>query len=265
MSDSATDSSDSELEVEEPEEPSPLPAARPTDPEEAAKYDTIKAIWAPRNRRANVEKIKSALVAFKDVVKAVRDEWKTQSQAMKDAENQNNNEKAAELRQKVVQQRKLINEVITTALDKGHPTIVAKYVLFLSPSSPPPTYLARRFSRVYRILMQNTNIYHVIISIWRASELKKIIKCRKRHKLSAGRTQKCTGPSLLQDFADKFLRLNYVENVSLILAADCTGLMRWIVISTVLAHCLLNNFPPSSSTNQNHLFGNSNVADNSID
>ncbi|KAH8694184.1 hypothetical protein BGW36DRAFT_300226 [Talaromyces proteolyticus] len=126
VSDSETDTSDSELEFEEPEEPSPLPPVRPADADGATQFDTMKAVWSPRNRYPSADKIKSSLVAFKDVVKAVRDEWKTQSQAMKDAENQNNNEKAAELKKKVIELRQTMNVVISTTLDKGHPIIIEK-------------------------------------------------------------------------------------------------------------------------------------------
>lgn len=165
-SESETDTSDYELEVQVPEEPSPLPPVRPTDAEGAARYDSIKAVWSPRNRRPNAEKIKASLVAFKDVVKAVRDEWKTLSQAMKDAENQNNNDKAAELKKKVVQQRQIMNVVVSTTLDEGHGFIIEKYV-----HCPPPslTYLADRFLQGCRTLMRNENYHHVIISIWIAS------------------------------------------------------------------------------------------------
>ncbi|KAL2218374.1 C-x8-C-x5-C-x3-H type zinc finger protein [Thermoascus aurantiacus ATCC 26904] len=120
------DSDDSELEVEAPEEPSPIPPTRPEDPEAAAEYDALQAVWSPRNRRPNVEKIKSALVAFKDVVKAVRDTWKEKSQAMKTAENQSENDKAAELKKEVILQRRLMDVVVTTTLEKGHPIIVEK-------------------------------------------------------------------------------------------------------------------------------------------
>jgi hypothetical protein len=248
MSESATDTSDSELEFEEPEEPSPLPAIRPSDLEGAMQYDTIKAIWAPRNRYPNVEKIKSALVAFKDIVKTVRDQWKTQSQALKDAENQNNNDKAAEFRQKVVQQRQLINVAISTTIDKGHPIIVEKYVSF---PPLPPTLLARRFSRICRSLMQNTNIYHVIISKWIVSELKKIVKCRERHLLSTDRTHKCAVSSLLRDFANKLLRLDYVENTT-------TNRLN-AFISTFIT------FPSLHQSQSRQLSLKFNVADNFID
>ncbi|RAH40643.1 uncharacterized protein BO95DRAFT_468561 [Aspergillus brunneoviolaceus CBS 621.78] len=127
-SESETDSSDSELEIEDraPEEPSPLPVSRPSEPEAAAKYDALKAVWSPRNRRPNVDKVKSALVAFKDVVKTVRDAWKDSSQAMKAAENTGNNDKAAQLKKDVVLQRRLMDVVVCATLEMGHPIIVEK-------------------------------------------------------------------------------------------------------------------------------------------
>lgn len=127
---------------------------------------------------------------------------------MKDAENQNNNDKASELRNKVVQQRRLINAVITTAIDKGHPAIVEKYVLF----PPHLTSLALHPSCISKTFMQNAYIYHVIISEWIASELKKIVNCQARHDSSTGHTQKCAVSSLLPNFANKTLRLHSVGN-----------------------------------------------------
>ena len=127
-------SDDSELEIEMPEEPSPIPATRPTEPEAATAYDTLRAVWSPRNRRPNADKVKNALVAFKDVVKSVRDAWKESSQAMKMAENRDENDKAIQHKKEVVLQRRLMDVVVSTALEKGHPTIVEKYVLFPIPS-----------------------------------------------------------------------------------------------------------------------------------
>jgi hypothetical protein len=175
-SESDSDSSDeSELEVElPPEEPSPLPPTRPDNPEEAAAYDTMKAVWAPRNRRPDVEKIKSALVAYKDVVKSVRDEWKTQSQAMKDAENKSDNDKAAELKKKVLLQRRLMDVVVTTTLEKGHPLIVEKYVHFLFASL---TLLAdrHRLHHGRRSLKRIENYYHVTVLAWITSAIFKTL------------------------------------------------------------------------------------------
>lgn len=179
-SDSDSDSSDdSESDIEVQEEPSPLPPTRPDNPEGAAEYDALKAVWAPRNRRPNVEKIKSALVAFKDVVKSVRDEWKTQSQAMKEAENKSENDKAAELKKKVVLQRHVMDVVVRTTLEKGHPVIVEKYVLFLFDSL---TFLAdhrRRRRHGCRSLKRIENYYHVTLLAWITSAFKELFTTRK--------------------------------------------------------------------------------------
>ncbi|PYH95918.1 hypothetical protein BO71DRAFT_194388 [Aspergillus ellipticus CBS 707.79] len=125
-SSSGSDSSDSELEIQAPEEPSPIPPIRPTQPEAAAQYDALIAVWSPRNRRPNIDKVKTALVAFKDVVKTVRDSWKESTQAMKVAENKGETEKAAQLKKDAVLQRRLMDVVVSTTLEKGHPVIVEK-------------------------------------------------------------------------------------------------------------------------------------------
>jgi hypothetical protein len=124
-------SDDSDLEIQFPEEPSPIPATRPSGPEAAVEYDTLQAVWSPRNRRPSADKVKNALVAFKDVVKRVRDAWKESSQAMKMAENKDENDRAAQLKKDVVLQRRLMDVVVSTTLEKGHPAIVEKYVLYL--------------------------------------------------------------------------------------------------------------------------------------
>ncbi len=130
---SASDSyeSDDSLEIQEPEEPSPLPPARPNDPEAAAQYDALRAVWSPRNRRPKVDKVKNALVAFKDVVKSLRDTWKESAQALKTAENKGESSNTTELRKQVALQRRLMDVVVSTTLAKGHPIIVEKYVNFL--------------------------------------------------------------------------------------------------------------------------------------
>jgi hypothetical protein len=158
------DSSGTEAEV--PEEPSPLPPTRPEDPEKAAEYDALLAVWSPRNRRPNLDKVKNALVAFKDVVKAVRDEWKAQSQAMKEAENKAENEKAAELKKNVILQRRLVDVVVNTTLEKGHPMIVEKYVLFLFNS-----YILRTDHFHCRGCRSPESYYQVILQVWTISML----------------------------------------------------------------------------------------------
>lgn len=131
-------SDDSELEIEAPDEPSPLPPNRPSDPVEAGIYDSMKAVWSPRNKWPSADKVKGALVAFKDVIKVLRDAWKDQVQAMKLAENQGDNAKATQLKESVDLQRRIMDKIVETALDVGHPTIVEKYELSLLKSFPLP-------------------------------------------------------------------------------------------------------------------------------
>ncbi|KAL6238287.1 hypothetical protein BDW75DRAFT_228105 [Aspergillus navahoensis] len=118
--------SDSEIEIQEPEEPSPLPPARPAEPEAGAEYDVLQAVWSPRNRRPNVDKVKTALVAFKDVVKNLRDSWKETAQALKAAENKGESSDTAQLRKQVAHQRRLMEVAVNATLEKGHPMIVEK-------------------------------------------------------------------------------------------------------------------------------------------
>lgn len=125
---SESDSGDSDLEVQEADEPSPIPPTRPVEAVAAAEYDTLRAVWSPRNRPPHVDKVKSALVTFKDVVKAIRDAWKESVQKMKTAENKGETDAAAKIKADVILRRRVISAVVTTALEKGHPRIVEKYV-----------------------------------------------------------------------------------------------------------------------------------------
>lgn len=50
---------------------------------------------------------------------------------MKTAENQGENDKAIRLKNEVVLQRRLMDVVVSTTLEMGHPMIVEKYVFFL--------------------------------------------------------------------------------------------------------------------------------------
>lgn len=127
VSKSESESSDeSDLEIEAPDEPSPIPPIRPTEPEAAAQYDTLQAVWSPRNKWPGPEKVKNALVAYKELVKSLRDAWKEQVQAMKLAENQDDNQKATKLKERVISQRRTMDKIATTTLEMGHPNIVDK-------------------------------------------------------------------------------------------------------------------------------------------
>lgn len=132
-------SDESDLEIEAPDEPSPLPPVRPSEPVAAAEYDTLQAVWSPRNKWPSADKVKGALVAFKDVIKALRDTWKDQVQAMKLAENQGDNDKAERLKQQAALQRRIMDRIVVTTLNLGHPTIVEKY------ASPPSSFCFPHF------------------------------------------------------------------------------------------------------------------------
>lgn len=155
--------SSDESELEAPDEPSPIPPTRPTEPKAAVEFDTLQAVWSSRNKRPTAEKVKGALVAFKDVIKTLRDAWKEQVQAMKLAENQGDNDKAAKLKQDVALQRQMMDKIITTTLNMGHPMIVEKYVL---PYCTFPPTLTAHGGHGYRCLRHMENIVHVISFDW---------------------------------------------------------------------------------------------------
>ncbi|KAJ5818090.1 hypothetical protein N7474_003681 [Penicillium riverlandense] len=119
-------SDDSELEIEAPPEPSPIPPIRPTEPIAAAEYDTLQAVWSPRNKRASVDKVKSALAGFQQLTQVVRDTWKQKLQSMNVAENKGDNVTATMLKHEVVFQRNMMDKIVSTALEMGHPTVVEK-------------------------------------------------------------------------------------------------------------------------------------------
>jgi hypothetical protein len=166
--------SDSDLEIHEPEEPSPLPPARPAEPEAAAQYDVLQAVWSPRNRRPKVDKVKTALVAFKDVVKNLRDSWKETAQALKAAENKGESSDTAQLRKQVVHQRRLMEVAVIATLEKGHPMIVEKYVIPLLLGFAYLAYCRHRHRSQKRI----ERISHVISLIWLPSCLKESYRGR---------------------------------------------------------------------------------------
>ncbi|EEQ91502.1 hypothetical protein RJZ56_003241 [Blastomyces dermatitidis] len=124
-SDSSDFDSSSDLDVAP--EPFPLPPLRPLDIEGAIKYDTLKAVWSPRNKQPPISTIRHALTVFSELVKGVRDTWKAKSEILKAAENQNQEDKIPEIKKEVILQRRLIDLIVTTALDGGHPAIIQRF------------------------------------------------------------------------------------------------------------------------------------------
>ncbi|KAL9105039.1 MAG: hypothetical protein Q9163_000052 [Psora crenata] len=117
--------SDSEPE-KEPDEPSPLPAMRPADPNKAVEYDLIKSVWAKRSTNLSGTVIRTALGECWDIFKGIRDKWKSKANSLQQAieKKDHGSEKAFERR--VTEQRRLLESCINLTLRHGHPSIVEK-------------------------------------------------------------------------------------------------------------------------------------------
>lgn len=164
-SSSETEDSDSDLEVEM-DEPSPIPPARPQDPEGGIRYDTLKAVWWPRNKQPAGSAVKNAMILFSDTIKSVRDTWKMRSEALKVAENQNQEDKIPAIKKDVIFQRRLLDLIINTTLEYGHPAFVARYVLFHLFVFPDPAHHCCRNNYSHGERWRNNSI---IVIFWMKS------------------------------------------------------------------------------------------------
>lgn len=117
--------SEDDLEVEAP---SPLPSSRPTDPTKALEYDALKAVWAPQNKILSADVIRSSLGDYWDLMRRVRDQWKSEVTALQQAELRTENATTVQLRDSVNEKRRLIESCIRTALIHGHRDIIERYV-----------------------------------------------------------------------------------------------------------------------------------------
>lgn len=129
QSSSGSDASDISSDLEVTDEESPLPAHRPEDPEGAVRYDTLKAVWWPRNKQPSASTIRKSMTSFSDLIKGVRDTWKSRSEALKAAENQNLEDKIPVIKKDVIGQRRLLQIMVTVSLESGHPAFIRRYVL----------------------------------------------------------------------------------------------------------------------------------------
>jgi len=103
----------------------PLPAKRPEESvKDAVEYDTIKALW--RNRRKNVDaaSIRKGLGDLWEVVKTIRNRWKTDIQAVEEAEAKGRVNDLALLRSRVKDQRDMLEVTIRAALKHGFKSII---------------------------------------------------------------------------------------------------------------------------------------------
>ncbi|KAL8933879.1 MAG: hypothetical protein Q9216_006170 [Gyalolechia sp. 2 TL-2023] len=135
----------SEQEVE-PEEPSPLPPTRPVDPLKAVEYDAVKAVWAKRRVILSGVIIRSALSEYWNVMKGIRDKWKTEMSILQQAIEKQERAKVVEYERRVANQRKLLESCIRLTLKHGHPDIVEKKRIIQDHWSP---VLWRQASHLY--------------------------------------------------------------------------------------------------------------------
>ena len=110
----------------EPEEPPPLAPSRPDDPVEATKYDIVKAVWAKRSSNLTGPVIRAALGDYWNVIKAIRDSWKTETTALQQAEETKDQSKIKNRQRRAAEQRQIMESAIDLTLKHGHRDIVAK-------------------------------------------------------------------------------------------------------------------------------------------
>ncbi|KAI9671923.1 MAG: hypothetical protein M1817_002346 [Caeruleum heppii] len=130
-SESSEDESDQVSSPEEVMEEAPLPPTRPTKSDEAAAYDTIKALWRPSNRRIlPADEIREAMLRFWTVLKPIQDEWN--AIAKDEALNKDG------VKQRFAKQRAVVMAVFKAVLEHGHHDVVERLggniliVVFLS-------------------------------------------------------------------------------------------------------------------------------------
>jgi len=119
--------SESDVEVQ-PDEPSPLPATRPADPNKAVEYDVIKAVWARKSVGLSSTVIRTALGEYWSIFKGIRDKWKTKATSLQQAIEKKDQANIKAYERRVLDQRRLLESCIGLTLKHGHPDIIEKYV-----------------------------------------------------------------------------------------------------------------------------------------
>ncbi|PNS20360.1 hypothetical protein CAC42_5810 [Sphaceloma murrayae] len=135
-----TDSSDYDSD-DEPDEPSPLPPKRDDeDLKEGIRYDTIKALWRPKRRVLPTTSIKNGLKDYWEILRTIRDRWKADTTALKEAEEKGKMSELPLLKSRVKDQRDMISVAFKTATEHGH-----RSILELSSENVPFLFLCYQF------------------------------------------------------------------------------------------------------------------------
>lgn len=121
---SSSEESDSEYSEDELAEPSPLADKRPDSPLDAVAYDAIKATWRSKRFEVDSAEIRSGLGNFWDVVRTIRDRWKTDTLAVTDAEEKKKYGELPLLKSRVKDQRNMFEAALVAANKHGHKSIL---------------------------------------------------------------------------------------------------------------------------------------------
>ncbi|CAK3949284.1 Aspartic protease pep1 [Lecanosticta acicola] len=103
---------------------SPLPAKRPDNPKGGIEHDTIKALWRSKRKSLDGDTVRRCLVDFWELIKTVRDRWKSDSAAYAEAEEKKRTGELPLLQSRVKDGRDMIEVAFRTALKHGHRGIV---------------------------------------------------------------------------------------------------------------------------------------------
>lgn len=107
----------------------PIPSKRPVDNAlEAVKYDTIKTLWRVPYRSAPAEHIRKAMQDFWEIVSTIRDRWKSDLIAVKQAEDAKKIKEVPMLKDRVASQRGMLQACLKAAVAEGHKDILEQYV-----------------------------------------------------------------------------------------------------------------------------------------
>lgn len=174
---SSYDSDSDELEIEEMAEPAPLilSSGPPNDLEGKAIYDTIQAVWSPRNKAAVPDRIRAGIALFGETIRKLRDVWKTKNAALQQAENTNSTA-VPSIKEEVARYRRLMEKVTRMAVEFGHEAHLTKYVCTL----PPPSSYVRHASVGVELFLADFQSRHVHVEMKSQAIFHRLNECHNK-------------------------------------------------------------------------------------
>jgi hypothetical protein len=120
-------------------------------------------VWSKRSAQVPATALRSALGEYWKIVKQIRDNWKTETTALQEAEEKKDKPRIEYHQARATDQRNMMETVFSVTLQYGHPDIVKKYVP-PSSSNPLPISLHRLyFDTCYSLFNQwayEVNLFH---------------------------------------------------------------------------------------------------------